>query len=205
RRIPLVGKPIPSSGSLLGHLRATGEHPHGASRVHSATPVEELLRGLLSANGRNDANAMVVDGVRLLLPAAWVALYQEDGDRWVCRAATDESRRMGDALHHPPRPAQEGPRAAADVLLDPDLGDAVLVLDLIDESGRTGLVVIGPRLDGRAHSARELASLARVAPDLALALRRGDDLDQLRAQAFLDPLTGCYNRRGFDEHLHVEL
>jgi two-component system cell cycle response regulator len=48
-------------------------------------------------------------------------------------------------------------------------------------------------------------ALERLAGDLALVVRRGRAMDELREQAFVDSLTGCYNRRGFDEHLRVEL
>ena len=44
-----------------------------------------------------------------------------------------------------------------------------------------------------------------MGPDLDVALRRGVEIDTLRDQAFLDALTSCYNRRGFDEHLTVEI
>jgi diguanylate cyclase (GGDEF)-like protein len=82
---------------------------------------------------------------------------------------------------------------------------AVLALRLEITTDVASLLLIGPRVDGGEYDDPDIQLLAHVAADLELVLRKAEDLDRLRAQAFLDSLTGSYNRRGFDEHLHVEL
>jgi diguanylate cyclase (GGDEF)-like protein len=149
-----------------------------------SSPVETLLRSLLHADGRRDAETRVVEGVRSLLMADWVALFEEEGAAWVCRSSS------GPCPDH----LQPSIDATADSL--------AVNLDL--SSGRATLL-LGSRQDGQAYPGAKRHLLARIGPDLAYALRKGDEVDSLRAQAFVDALTDCYNRRGFDEHLQVEL
>nr|WP_240978780.1 GGDEF domain-containing protein [Longimicrobium terrae] len=55
------------------------------------------------------------------------------------------------------------------------------------------------------YEAHDLALLRALADSSAIALRNAELLDRLRAQATIDPLTGCHNRRGFDEILEREM
>lgn len=82
--------------------------------------------------------------------------------------------------------------------------EPVLVLQLMTRNAE-GALVVRPAGDGQGDAEEQCAILERVAMDIEVTLRRGLELDTLREQAFLDALTGCYNRRGFDEHLNVEL
>ena len=67
------------------------------------------------------------------------------------------------------------------------------------------MLLVGPREDGMEYGTWNREVLTRIALDASLVLGRGDELDRLRSQAFVDSLTSCFNRRGFDEHLQVEL
>lgn len=165
-----------------------------------ASPVEALLRSLLSDGGREDAAARIVDGTRSLLEASWVALYDSDDGAWICRRSSGTGPATGEPLAEPPKRATR----LRPLRVRPSNG-AVLALWLDITTDVASLLLIGPRVDGGEYDGPALQLLAHVAADLELVLRKADDLDRLREQAFLDALTGCYNRRGFDEHLQVEL
>jgi diguanylate cyclase (GGDEF)-like protein len=73
------------------------------------------------------------------------------------------------------------------------------------EDGSSGLLVLGPRITEESYSSHDVALLRALADSSATALRNAGLLDRLRTQATIDPLTGCRNRRGFDELLATEL
>lgn len=167
-----------------------------------ASHAERLLRSLLAADGRRDADARVVVGVRSLLDAEWVAMLEHDNDAWCCRTASGHVCKPGDVWAE----VGEGGREhhAEDLLVTAGRAAASLGLDL-GLTSRPAVLLIGPPEGGSDYSPSSQRLLKRLAPDLVLTLRRADELDRLRAQAFVDSLTNCYNRRGFDEHLAVEL
>lgn len=182
-------------------IRPTDRHsPDDRHRSGTASAVT-LLRALLSARGREEAEAAVLEGVRGLLGAPWAALYRENDHGWVCRSTIGDGPAVGHLLPSDLSPRQVR-RDVADTAVE--VADGALGLLLPLENGGRYLLRVGVR-EG-AEGARDAVSMAmRLAPDLALGLRRAEEMDQLREQAFIDPLTDCYNRRGFDEHLHVEL
>lgn len=195
--MPNSPPPLPTRGrsEARGH-----EHPGLAI----ASPVETLLRGLLAANGRRDADARVVEGVRILLGAAWVGLFQYEEGAWLCRSASGEGPVSGEAWTEVGKPGDQVDGPAARLMEQAQGVTAALAVDLQLASAEAVLLV-GPSADGLPYAGRTHDLLARITPDLGLALRKGDEIDTLRSQAFVDALTECYNRRGFDEHLHVEL
>lgn len=167
-----------------------------------ASPTERLLRSLLAADGRQDADARVVEGVRSLLAAEWVAIVEHQHDAWRCRAAVGSACRPGDVWSEQGA-APEGEHAAKLLLTDVPTAPA-LGVDL-DDLSRPAVLLVGSPAEGRDYGPRDHRLLERIGPDLARTLQRADEMDRLRSQAFLDALTNCYNRRGFDEHLAVEL
>lgn len=68
-----------------------------------------------------------------------------------------------------------------------------------------GVLVLGRREGGGPYRPRELALLERGLDAFALALENAALFDHLNSLVLIDPLTGCHNRRGFDEHLKVEM
>jgi diguanylate cyclase (GGDEF)-like protein len=70
--------------------------------------------------------------------------------------------------------------------------------------GNAGLLILGRRMTDAPYEPHDLALLRALADASAIALRNAELVDRLRAQATIDPLTGCHNRRGFDEILSVE-
>jgi diguanylate cyclase (GGDEF)-like protein len=178
--------------------RSTDRHSPDDRRASAET----LLRSLLSARGRDEAEAAVLEGVRGLLGAPWAALYRENDHGWVCRSASGDGPAVGHLLSPDASPRPRARDGSAEATVDAADGVLGLLLPLLHGGADLLRVGVGDGAEGTRHA---LARAKRVAPDLALGLRRADEMDQLREQAFIDPLTDCYNRRGFDEHLHVEL
>jgi len=68
----------------------------------------------------------------------------------------------------------------------------------------TGLLALGPRMTGAPYGSQDLALIQTLVDASAIALRNADLIEFLRTQAIRDTLTGCQNRRGFDEILQLE-
>jgi diguanylate cyclase (GGDEF)-like protein len=175
--------------------------PHDRAGIDHGRSLEKLLRSLLAADGRDDAELRVVEGVRSLLGADWVALLEPSDGRWVCR-------RESGATFTPAAVWEEGEAAresrASRLLGGSGPASAALGADLEVDSG-TFVLLVGPGAADQDYARRDAQLLTEIAPDLALTLRRAEELDRLRAQALVDALTSCYNRRGFDEQLAAEL
>ena len=160
-----------------------------------------MLRALLAADGRRDAGARVVEGARTLLGAEWVVLLEQDEGRWICQHSSGEAPGPGTWWHPAARYEQAHGQG---VIMCSGSARAALV-EALDLSDREVLLVIGPPHRGGSHSDEGRALLTGVLAALTIALRKGEELETLRSYAYVDPLTKCYNRRGFEEHLQVEL
>ena len=192
----------PATMSSFRRARSSDRSEPDDRRSSGAASAETLLRSLLRARGREDAVAAVLDGVRSLLGAPWAALYRANDHGWVCRSACGDGPATGHRLSPEESPRRPAPDDSAEAVVESAAGVLSLLLPL--QHGEADLLRVGTR-DGSQASPEAVAAARRLAPDLALGLRRAEEMDQLREQAFIDPLTDCYNRRGFDEHLHVEL
>lgn len=165
----------------------------------SATPAENLLRALLGASGRRDALARVAEGSRALIGGEWAVVLQLEGGAWLCRSASGSGPKVGEVWEERIEWGENGRCAQRPAAA----GGSTLILPLDGQQIPTLVAVrIGP---GSTPPRDACAALEEVASDLDVALRRGVEIDTLREQAFLDSLTECYNRRGFDEHLAVEI
>ena len=196
---PTSERPVPRTRTPPSRQRSS-VRPLEPTAAPIPTPTEQLLRSLLGASGRRDACARIVEGSRALVEARWAALLEHEEDRWTCRSVSGPGPRPGEVWSDP-LPVGEPPRCAP---WRTPAGESVLVLPLSARDS-AGALVVAPAPEGRRSTEAICAALDRVAADLATTLGRGFELDTLRGQAFLDALTGCYNRRGFDEHLSVEL
>ena len=198
-RPPTSERPVHRTRTTSQRSRST-VHQAEAVPAPISTPVENLLRSLLGASGRRDACARIVEGSRALADASWAALMLREEDRWVCGSVSGPGPRPGESWSGE-FPAATPGRCSSGRAAD---GQQVLVLPLTARSSE-GALVVQPAGDGRPGAEEICGILDRVAVDLEVTLRRGIELDTLREQVFLDSLTDCYNRRGFDEHLTVEL
>lgn len=168
--------------------------------------MEGVLRALLAAAGRVETEGRAVTAVRDLLRAEWTAIVEEEQGGWRCLSASGADPRAVAAaveripLTLPPADAS-GSRVHGGSEAEPAL---TVEIPRPEGAARTALLV-GRRVDGTFHGDSSRQLLERVSTDVGVALQRADELDLLRSHAYVDPLTGCYNRRGFDERLLAEL
>lgn len=196
----------------VGSTETPGGSRRGSSVAEPAdaggpTRVERALRSLLELCELAEAEKRVVEVVRDLTAARWVALLRQSETELVCCAVEGPGPQPGDLLAEHPEALRGGADAAR--VLDLSASDStrfwggrLAVLLPLRDDGRA-LLVLGEEptspLDPEAASA-----LARIADACALALRNAQVLEKLQGQVFVDFLTGCYNRRGFEDHLRVE-
>jgi diguanylate cyclase (GGDEF)-like protein len=144
--------------------------------------------------------------------AWWAALYHTDGEQYTCRAVRSlrgESvayaipARVVRAVAEPGKPPVVPPKDAE--IRDHVPAEVAVVAPLDFGDGDAGLLILGRRMTDAPYEAHDLALLRALADSSAIALRNAELHDRLRAQATIDPLTGCHNRRGFDEILGVEI
>jgi diguanylate cyclase (GGDEF)-like protein len=203
----VLGGPRIHPAPLPARLRPSSFVPPGARpsemRLHepagsfAPTALEALLRSLLAADGREDTERRVVDGVRDLLHAEWTTLSIAEAEGWSCRC-TSGAEVMAVQPHPPPREAASDSTAGHNEASTPLRAE-------IEAGGARVLLVVGPPRGGGVHDGNDRALLAHVLPDLSRALQRAAELERLRSHALIDALTNCYNRRGFDEQLIAEL
>jgi diguanylate cyclase (GGDEF)-like protein len=144
--------------------------------------------------------------------AWWAALYHTDGDQYTCRAvrslrgesvAVAIPARVVRAIAAPGDPPVI-PSEDAEIR-DHVPAELAVVAPLDFGEGGAGLLILGRRMTDAPYEPHDLALLRALADSSAIALRNAELLDRLRAQATIDPLTGCHNRRGFDEVLQLEV
>jgi diguanylate cyclase (GGDEF)-like protein len=174
--------------------------------------LERAVQALLRIRSTGEMEPAVLELVRRATGARWAALYREgDGGAWLDRACTlgvpqalcdGFPRELLDSMFGGQRVPLRCPEGAPfRELLLPDL-EVIAPMELA--GNRRAAFLLGPRPDGEPYRPEDLASLTRVAEWSGIALENALLLDDLRAQAYVDGLTGCFNRRAFDEHLRVE-
>ena len=173
--------------------------------------LQQVARTLAVVRGAEETERLVLDSVGEVFFAWWAALYHTEGEQYTCRAVRSlrgESvafaipGRVVRAIAAPGQPPSIPPEDAEIRDHVPAEVAVVAPLDFGDEEA--GLLILGRRMTDAPYEPHDLALLRALADSSAIALRNAELLDRLRAQATIDPLTGCHNRRGFDEILGVE-
>lgn len=182
------------------------------SGASASSRLDWVLRSLLRVRDLEDAQRVAVDLVRAACTSRWAALYEEQDGAFVHRRCSPEGQEsLGETLpveavelvlggHGAPVLCPEGTAARDHVA-----ADLTVLAPLRLADGGRGLLALGPALRGRGYGDPELALLHAVADACAIALQNAQLVEDLRAQVFVDFLTGCYNRRGFDTHMGVEV
>jgi diguanylate cyclase (GGDEF)-like protein len=191
--------------------RATQAAEVDRLRFHLAA-LQQVARTLAVVRGAEETERLVLDSVGEVFFAWWAALYRCEGTEYICRAVRS-LRGESVAYAVPARVVHEvAPPGSAPAIPggDAEIRDHVpaevaVVAPLEIGEGQAGLLILGRRMTDAPYEAHDLALLRALADSSAVALRNAELLDRLRAQATIDPLTGCHNRRGFDELLTVEL
>jgi diguanylate cyclase (GGDEF)-like protein len=174
--------------------------------------LQQVARTLAVVRGAEETERLVLDSVGEVFFAWWAALYHTDGEQYTCRAVRSlrgESvayaipARVVRAIAAPGQPPVIPPEDAE--IRDHVPAEVAVVAPLDFGEGDAGLLILGRRMTDAPYEAHDLALLRALADSSAIALRNAELLDRLRAQATIDPLTGCHNRRGFDEILAMEV
>ncbi|HEX8394909.1 MAG TPA: sensor domain-containing diguanylate cyclase [Longimicrobium sp.] len=174
--------------------------------------LQQVARTLAVVRGADETVRLVLDSVGEVFFAWWAALYHTDGEQYTCRAVRSlrgESvafaipARVVNVITGPGRPPVIPPEDAE--IRDHVPAEVAVVAPLDFGDGGAGLLILGRRMTEAPYEAHDLALLRALADSSAIALRNAELLDRLRAQATIDPLTGCHNRRGFDEILEREM
>ncbi|HEX8245256.1 MAG TPA: sensor domain-containing diguanylate cyclase [Longimicrobium sp.] len=175
------------------------------------TALQQVARTLAVVRSLEETERLVLDSVGEVFFAWWAALYHTDGEQYTCRAVRSlrgESvayaipARVVRAVASPGQPPVVPPQDAE--IRDHVPAEVAVVAPLDFGDGDAGLLILGRRMTEAPYEGHDLALLRALADSSAIALRNAELLDRLRAQATIDPLTGCHNRRGFDEILGVE-
>jgi diguanylate cyclase (GGDEF)-like protein len=176
------------------------------------TALQQVARTLAVVRGADETERLVLDSVGEVFFAWWAALYHTDGEQYTCRAVRSlrgESvayaipSRVVRAIAAPGQPPMIPPEDAE--IRDHVPAEVAVVAPLDFGEGDAGLLILGRRMTDAPYETHDLALLRALADSSAIALRNAELLDRLRAQATIDPLTGCHNRRGFDEILQMEV
>ncbi|HEU4456961.1 MAG TPA: sensor domain-containing diguanylate cyclase [Longimicrobium sp.] len=176
------------------------------------TALQQVARTLAVVRSLEETERLVLDSVGEVFFAWWAALYHTDGEQYTCRAVRSlrgESvayaipARVVRAVAEPGKPPVV-PSEDAEIR-DHVPAEVAVVAPLDFGDGDAGLLILGRRMTDAPYEAHDLALLRALADSSAIALRNAELHDRLRAQATIDPLTGCHNRRGFDEILEMEI
>jgi diguanylate cyclase (GGDEF)-like protein len=173
--------------------------------------LQQVARTLSVVRSLEETERLVLDSVGEVFFAWWAALYHTDGEQYTCRAVRS-LRGESVAYAIPARvvrsvasPGQPPVIPGHDAEIRDHVPAEIAVVAPLDfGDGDAGLLILGKRMTEAPYEEHELRLLRALADSSAVALRNAELLDRLRAQATIDPLTGCHNRRGFDEILDLE-
>jgi diguanylate cyclase (GGDEF)-like protein len=163
--------------------------PAAAPESGDPSPLERALQSLIGVLTPRTVERRLVGGMSAVAGGAWVALFEPTGRGLHCR----RTHRGG------PAAGSTHPVASP---LDGAVG-AVAVYPFAVGEEREGLLAVGPGPSG-AHPPEVLQALSRLSEAGSTAARGAARVEQLRAQVLFDFLTGCRNRRGFEEQLRLE-
>ncbi|MBV9773804.1 MAG: sensor domain-containing diguanylate cyclase [Gemmatimonadetes bacterium] len=174
--------------------------------------MQQVARTLAVVRGADETERLVLDSVGEVFFAWWAALYRTEDGEYICRAVRS-LRGESVAYAIPARVVRAvvAPGGGAPVIPPEDAeirdhvpAEVAVIAPLDIGEGQAGLLILGRRMTDAPYEAHDIALLRALADSSAVALRNADLLDRLRAQATIDPLTGCHNRRGFDELITLE-
>lgn len=174
--------------------------------------LQQVARTLAVVRRTEETERIVLDSIGEVFFAWWAALYLRSEAGYALRAARTL---RGEALP-PLLPARaiealgtQGQAPAVppvDAELRRHVGPEIAIVEALNlGDGNGAVLMLGPRMTGAAYEAHDLALLRALADSSAVALRNARLLDRLHTQATVDELTGCRNRRGFDELLATEI
>lgn len=173
--------------------------------------LRQVARLLSSAHSTEDTEHLALDFMSEVFFAWWATLYRPSGEVYhpLRRRSTRDDLRLGPIG----REALDGALligspvgGTEDVAMRSLLPAGTELAVPLDMSGeRLGLLLLGPRMNGRPYgkSERELAGTLAFAA--AIALKNAELVERLHSAATTDELTGLFNRRALEERLEAEI
>jgi diguanylate cyclase (GGDEF)-like protein len=196
--------------SVLPGREPKGVRSYAVDAEEGLTYAGGAARELLRVRGLGETERRVLGWVRECSGAAWAALYRRISDAayGIVISFPDDMDGVpevlaADDLHS----LLEFDVAPCIRQLDPGgpFSDPVLVVPLPFAADRDPPILICGPLSPGGLEPREMDWLRALADAAAMALHDAELIERLQAEVFVDVVTGCYNRRAFEEHLMVEL
>lgn len=173
-------------------------------------PLARSVNPLLRVRSVEEMQRVAVQVVRDAMGARWVGYYVADERAHHCRALSSDELfdvSIPNGLIRAVLRGREGPILFGDTTAlraySPPGVQVAVPRELAD--GREALFLLSGPAGHPSYLPGELETLRHLIDWCAVALENAALMDELRSQVFIDPLSGCYNRRGFDEHLKVEI
>lgn len=170
-------RPAPASGALPAHV------------------LERVLSRLLQVQGAEAAEREVVRVLEEATGAAWVAVFRREASGLAPCGCSAQAPAVVREEAFAARLSDAFPSGA------PPREDSLGACRLVTAEGERGRVAL---LEGGAGILDEEAE-RELLGYCGRALGNADLVEELREQVLTDSLTGCFNRRGFDDHLRVEI
>lgn len=200
---------ITPSHAARSEARLSDAASAGDRRVGEAiSAAGEVALELLGVRVLAEAERIVMRTVAERFRAEWAALYRPvRGGYLRSRDTRSGPGTSGDRLDV--ACIERGAGVGAGLLLFRDAPDgpdeARLAIELRSEfHSRPTLLLLGFDA-GSPPEPAHFSAIEAVAAVCAEALRNAELIERLESQVFVDVVTGCYNRRAFEEHLKVEL
>jgi diguanylate cyclase (GGDEF)-like protein len=193
--------------------RAAEQSEVDGLRFHLAS-LQQVTHTLAEIDDTEQAERLALDFVREICFSWWAVLYRKRDDGGFERRVRFATRGEAFPEHLPPaavrsllegpgsRPVVPGPDHPLRGHVPPDV--EVVVPFTLGDAG-SGILALGPRMTGAPYSPQDLSLVQTLVDASAIALRNTELIGYLRTQAIRDALTGCQNRRGFDEILQHEM
>ncbi len=174
--------------------------------------LRQVARLLSSVHSSEETEQLILDFMAEVFFAWWAALYRAGGEgeyrAKVYRALRDRGTpapipqgRLDATL--PPGSAVSACEDVAVAALVPEGTQLLVPIDAGAE--RMALMVLGPRISGKAYGRAEHELAGTLSFAAAIALKNAELVEQLHSAATTDQLTGLLNRRAIEERLQAEL
>jgi diguanylate cyclase (GGDEF)-like protein len=210
-----VALPLALGLSVVLELRSVLLERQGAldDAAFQLRALRQVARLLSSVHSSEETEQLILDFMAEVFFAWWAALYRSGGGEGEYRA------KVYRALRDRGTPAPI-PQADLDAALPPGSAvsacEDVAIASLVPEgtellvpidagAERMALMVLGPRISGKAYGRAEHELAGTLSFAAAIALKNSELVEQLHSAATTDQLTGLLNRRAIEERLQAEL
>lgn len=171
----------------------------------------KIARQLIAIRSLAEGEEVVLSAMRAASGLDWAALYRPTKAGYqLTRTWRDEELNVPKGLDYERvNLLLDGVRrvggCSSDLNLGPKLKKAGMVVRLESEFDEGPALMLLGFADAGSRRPVNLRTSETVADVCSAGLTKLELLDRLRSEVFVDFLTNCYNRRGLEEHLGLEL